>query len=125
MSKKLIISIIIISICCLLYCGYIFTVLTKHNNKNVNNPSPPYQQSQESQVQESKDDQDTNESNLPSGWKIQFDKTHEKYRWCDDEGYCNNMTDYESKEEAIAAAWQFKHDHEEEEKSVWVDDKDE
>jgi hypothetical protein len=129
MKKKIIIGLIIFVVGCLVYGGYVYTVLTnsksKHQQQELYNPpqeSEPQSTSQESEAQDS-EDSDVDESQPPSGWKIQFDTVHEVYRWCDDTNFCPGST-FESKEETIADAWSFYHSQEEKEKSEWIDVED-
>ena len=100
-----------------------FPARTPHHQRITSS----YQQPQESQSQvqepqtESNDQDASNESNLPSGWKLQVEKTKGLYRWCDKESYCETIKYFETKEDTISDAWSTYHDREEEETLVWVD----
>jgi hypothetical protein len=57
---------------------------------------------------------------LPKGWHLQYASLTDKFRWCDDKGYCS-IFDADTPEEATKKAWSMYKQRKLEESTTWED----
>jgi hypothetical protein len=46
-------------------------------------------------------------TSLPPGFYLVYNTASEKYRWCDEKGFCDPFESFDTKPKAIENAWSF------------------